>query len=354
MKIAIGIFSWNEEKNIAHTIQSISKQSVFVRRSERLADFEWDIVVIANGCTDDTVTVAKKALSQHLGHLSSVGVAINVYEIEEAGKSNAWNEFVHEYCDSSVDIFVMLDSDIEFGNKDTIFNSIQLLVQSPGCSVVVDKPLKHFSKNDKQSPLEKISLHFSNETLERSPAIAGSFYCAKGDILRNIWMPKGLPAEDGFLKAMVITDCFKSEVNPLRLLRAANADHYYEGITNLKAVFRHEVRLVVGTTINCYLTWDFLKFATDPLGQGAGMLIRNWISTDPTWFKSFVKNEIRNRGFWVLPRGMLFRRLSPIVRAPFMSAARKLPIAFMAFIFDVFVLTSANRKLKSGKAIGFW
>ena len=157
-------------------------------------------------------------------------------------------------------------------------------------------------KKSKKTLLERISVTASSVSTAGSPAISGQFFCARAEALRQIWMPKGLAVEDGFLHAMIITDCFRTAIDEGKVIRAENATHYYETLTSIKAIFRHELRIIIGSAVNCYFMWDFLLFATDPLGPGAGVLIRNRLELDPSWYPTFVDNSIKNHGFWVLPR----------------------------------------------------
>lgn len=354
MKISIAIFAWNEEHQISDTIVSLSHQSVFSSRHECFPEIAWDIFVVANGCTDKTASVAKESLNRQFGSIEPNRIKVDVLEITEAGKSNAWNRVVHEFSSDDTDMFVMMDSDIIFDQRHTVFNCIKLLIDDSSCWVAIDKPLKCFSKKKRLSLMDRFSLRHSNEVLERDVAISGHFYCARSQILRSIWMPKGLPVEDGFLKGMIVTNCFRAEGELSRIKRAKEASHYYEGISGIRELFRHEVRLAVGTAINCYLLWDFLKFATDPAGPGGGYVIKSWLERDPDRFRQYIVNTIYCRGFWVLPRGMIFRRIAPLLSSPSFSSAKKLPFSLLAFSFDLLVLASANKKLKSGGAIGYW
>lgn len=352
--VSIGILAHNEERRIARTIRSLLDQSVFGARSGELAVAHWELVIVANGCTDATVRVAEDAIRERATLVSKNKLTFAIHDIPVPGKSNAWNRYVHEFSRQDATYIVMLDADIEFNERDTVFNALRVLEENPGVHVAVDRPLKHFVRKSRPSLLERLSLRFSAERLERPAAIAGSFYCARADTLRQIWLPRGLPVEDGFIKAMVITDMFRAEPDQARIARAADASHYYEGLTSLRAIFRHEIRMVVGTTINCYLTWDFLKFATDPTGPGAGELIRRLTEHDPDWCAKYVRNEIRQRGLWVLPRGLVFHRLVRLGPLPLRRKIAKLPLALVGFLFDALVCVAANSVLRRGRGLDFW
>lgn len=353
MIVSIGMLAWNEESGIASTIRSLFQQTVFTPESPSQVE-RWELIVVPNGCTDKTARVAKEAIAECLSALNIQNCDASVIELKTPGKSNAWNQFIHEFSRKDADLILMVDADIEFGEPDTILNSVNELHENRSADVVVDLPLKDILKKEKKSFLERISIAVSNDRLKGQVGIAGSFYCGRASVLRGIWMPIGLPGEDGFLKAMIITDLFRSEVDLSRLVRVKGASHYYEAELSFSAIFHHELRLVMGAALNCYFTWDFLRFATDPKGDGAGVLIRRCLENDPNWYKNYINNEIRNRGFWVLPRGILFRRFSTLSNVSAGNRVAKLPVAFMAFLFDLVVFFVANRLLKRGRGIGFW
>jgi len=352
MIVSIGMLAWNEEDGISNTIRSLFRQSAFIE-SDSLVD-EWELLVVPNGCSDATARVAAAALEECMGSLGVKNVKCAVRELGQPGKSNAWNHYIHQLSRKDADFILMVDSDIEFDHPDTVSNAIRELHADPLASVVVDLPLKDIVRKKQKSLLERLSVAVSNDRLSNTIGIAGSFYCARAAVLRGIWMPVGLPGEDGFLKAMIVTDLFRSDVDGRRLVRAKNASHFYEAESTITGIFRHELRLVIGTALNCYFTWDFLKFATDPMGPGAGVLIKNCLERDPDWYRNYIANEIRNRGFWVLPRGMLFRRFSALKNSNAKAGFYKLILAICAFFFDLCVFYVANRKLKRGQGIGFW
>ncbi len=252
----------------------------------------------------------------------------------------------------------MIDADITFNHPDTNYNAIIGLQNNQHACVSVGTPLKNFSQKTKKSLIAKISVHYSQnkqrrQAVEKNPGIAGSFYCARSDVLRGVWMPPGLSSEDGFLRAMVCTDFFRTKPDPSKIIRVPNASHSYEGLTSIHDMIRHELRMIIGTSMNSYFCWDFLLFATDPNGPGAGALIKARLDTDPDWYKKILENTIRNRGIWVLPRNMLFSRFLPLKNIG-MKKILLWPLIFPAFFLLYFpILFIANQKIKKG-AIGYW
>ena len=62
MHVTIGILAYNESEVIARTIGSLFEQSVFSGRGATLPDVQWEIVVVPNGCRDNTHQKAEQAL----------------------------------------------------------------------------------------------------------------------------------------------------------------------------------------------------------------------------------------------------------------------------------------------------
>lgn len=351
MLITIGILAHNEAERIGQTIESLFSQSVFLEPS-RIEAARWQIVVVPNGCTDRTAEHAKRALQAAVEHTPHPNVGFVIDILDRPGKSNAWNELIHRVADIDTDFFVMMDADIEFGHPDTIANSITTLLATPSALVVVDKPLKDFTRRSNLNVLERISLYVSRTS--NAQGIAGSFYCARAAALRSVWMPIGLSVEDGFLAAMIQTDNFRGAPDASRIVRAEDASHYFEGLSRVRSVIMHEVRLVIGTLLNCYLCWDALLFLTPSNGEGAGPVIRNLNDTEPNWYARMMANQIAARGLWIIPSAMLFRRWISWWSLPWSKKIVRLPLTVATFAFDLIVLTIANWKMVSGRSIGLW
>lgn len=354
MLISIGILAYNEERSIERTLASLFAQDALCVAGGPMADYCWEVVVVPNGCHDRTAELARATLARLTAAAGRSAISWSVHEVAEAGKSNAWNLCIHEFVSPEADMIIMIDADIEFGERGTLGNSVLALRTDPNAAAAVDLPLKDAVRKAHKSPIERLSVAASSAKTGGAPPIAGSFYCARAAVLRRIWMPKGLSGEDGFLRAMIITDCFRAPIDESRIVRAPQASHYYETLTSLPAIFRHELRLVIGTTLNCYFTWDFLLFATDPQGPGAGELIRTRIAADPNWYPKLIDNAIKNRGWWVLPRGLLLRRFSGYRRNRAMGRVKWLALAVAGFLFDLPVFLAANRRIKRTNVIGFW
>lgn len=308
--------------------------------------------MVPNGCKDDTAGVSRRVLADCVADGSRRDVSWRVCEVAESGKSNAWNRFVHEFCAPGAEMMVLLDADIEFGQPTTLSNTVMALAADPRAVAAVDVPLKDAVKKPRKSALERLSLRATGDVTQRPPELCGQFFAARSEALRRIWMPKGLSVEDGFLGAMLKTNCFREPEDHAKIIRAPGASHYYETLSSIRAIFRHELRLVIGSTLNCYLLWDFLLFATDPAGDGAGELIRRQLERDPAWYEKLMAHSIRKRGWWTLPEGMLFKRFEAPRKGP--RGLKWLLKALVGFALDLPVCLAANRRIKKLDSIGYW
>src|SRR5580692_3592205 len=85
-RVSIGILAHNEEPRIAKTLETLFSQDVFEK-------YCIELVIVPNGCTDETAAVARRSVQEHQSVWSIHGSA-RVEELAGAGKTNAWNKFV--------------------------------------------------------------------------------------------------------------------------------------------------------------------------------------------------------------------------------------------------------------------
>ncbi|WP_038016295.1 glycosyltransferase [Synechococcus sp. PCC 7335] len=95
MKISVGILAYNEADCIEATIRSLLAQSVF---QPPYLDCTFEIIVVPNGCTDDTSTVSYQALTKLTSSIPDNYLSWQICEVAQAGKPNAWDYFVHEFA----------------------------------------------------------------------------------------------------------------------------------------------------------------------------------------------------------------------------------------------------------------
>lgn len=182
---SVAVFAHNEERHLAATINSILAAGEGTNLT---------IAILANGCSDHTVTIARAHAGRHPN--------IHVVEIDLADKSNAWNHYVHDvsarppFCDAEFHVFVDGDVQVE-ATSFTAFSSTLLL--HPLANAVGALP----TSGRDQVPWRRRML--ANGTL------AGGLYALSRDFVqrlrqRQVRLPRGLIGEDWAVSLFALSD----------------------------------------------------------------------------------------------------------------------------------------------------
>lgn len=344
VRISIGILAHNEGARIERTIGTLLRQTLIRQPGGAVGAME--VVCVPNGCTDDTAGRARAAMASRSADLGGERLSMAVRELASAGKCNAWNRFVHELSDPGADLLFLVDGDIWFDDERCMEKMVAALLASPGAHACVDRPLKDVARTGGGSVVDRASVSLSEVTQSGPPVIAGSLYCARAAVLRRIWLPEELLVDDGFVRAMILTDCFTSPERIERLVRAPGATHLFEAYRGLRAIFRHSKRLAVGTAVNCILFDHLGRSVTD---GSAGDYFKRMTEGNPGWVREFIGREVRSRGWWVVGHGEAWRRLGNLRSLALGRRLVKLPLVLAGTVFDLVVLAAANRDLKVGR-----
>jgi len=337
MKIAIGIMAYNEERNIRATIASLAEQTLF-----EIPGHDVSVHVVPNGCKDATADRARESLGPFAARHPRAVLEVN--EVAEAGKANAWNHFVHGFSPPDAEALFLLDADIQFGERECLARVVEALGENPQAVVAVDLPLKDIAAKAAPSLREQMSISASRLQLAGAPKIAGSLYLARASALRRFWMPLGLIVEDGFVKAMLLTDSFHQPENTGAIIRAAGATHYFEAVTGFQAWFKHERRLVNGTAVNILLFSHIRALVAQ--GKNPGEVIRANNEANPSWVAEMAKSY---RG--PLPGAAEFvsEPLKKLGRLPFSKRIMALPVALLRAALNVAVCIVCQGDVRAGR-----
>ncbi len=322
----------NEERAIGATLSSLLAQSVFA--DPALAK---DLIIVANGCSDATVARAQAAIAG----LSSPNTAARVVDVREPGKANAWNIFIHRESAPDTDIFVLLDADIEFASPDAIEKLIAKLDADADVLVAPDQPVKRFSEGG--GPLKPFIRALQKSGGDGDHALSGQLYAARASALRAIVMPTGIVVEDGFLRAMILTQSFSTSEIRKRITRAPGVRHFYAPYENFGDIWKYERRQAAGTTINRWIYDAFRDWRANGLEIRAETMRRN--AEDPQWLDRLIAERVAGAGVIAAPRRYVLRRLRQndnwglknILKAPLIAAA---------IVYDVAVAFAASEQLR--------
>lgn len=354
MKISIGILAYNEAGFISRMLHSLLQQSLF---TDPKPELEIEIIVLPNGCTDDTAGIARATLEQLTPSLNARNIHWQVSEIQQPGKSNAWNVYVHSFSAEEAQYLFLMDSDIEFLDSKTLESMITVLETRPEVWVAVDKPMKDVKLKPKKNLVEMLSAHVAglsgHKAIEGGEAwICGQLYCSRSEILRKIWMPTTLPGEDSFLYDMVTTQGLTTSMETHRVVLSPSASHVFESYTGVQKLLRHEKWLIISATVNKLLYRDLLSQVQN--FQETGLLIQKRNQQNPTWLNELVEKATQENSRWLIPQHILTRRFQSLQNKSLVKKILFFPLASLAFVIDLTLAVQANGEIYQGKAMGYW
>jgi glycosyltransferase involved in cell wall biosynthesis len=212
MKYNVVMFAYNEEKNITSSISS-----VFESVDESLNKF----YLIANGCTDNTVEVAKAA-RESLGF-----ERLHIEVVSLGDKCNAWNKYMHELADD-VHTHFFVDADVNF-SRNCFPKLNEQLISTPDHTVAIAG-----------LPLTGRNLTFYRELVLERSCFFGNLYGVKNSFVKrireaNFRLPIGLNWIDSFLTKAVNTDLKFEKTNlPERTTWLEGVGYSFESLSVFK------------------------------------------------------------------------------------------------------------------------
>ena len=350
----MGILAYNESSSIGAMLDSLFEQTLWQKADPEL---KIELIIVPNGCTDDTASIARNNLAKLSQALVNIEFNWRVCEVQQSGKSNAWNIYVHQLAEPNADYFFLMDSDIRLLDRRTLTSMIEILENRPEASVAVDKPIKDISLKPNKNIIETISVAVSNisgqKTVEGDAAwICGQLYCGRGKILRQIWLPTSLPIEDAFLYKMIVTERLKSRKVPQRVILAGSASHVFEAYTNPSRLLRHEKWLILGSVINEIIYQDLA--ANNHQNQDVGLIVKARNEQNSLWLEELIKTSVSRRGWWFISPFIFTRRFQSLFNHSFPKIILLLPLSAIAFLLDFVVSLQANLELHKGTKVSYW
>lgn len=329
MQVDIGVFAHDEGAGIARMVAGLLAQD--------FGGLDVRLLVLANGCHDDTAARARAAGAE-------------VADLPEGGKSRTWNRFVHDLSRPTADVLVFADADIELPEPDAIRRLVAELVARPGLHVMNSRPVKDIAARPQGLGWQDRLIGLAGGTLDNwRTAICGQLYAMPAAKARAHWMPVGLPVEDGFLRAMVLTD---ELTRPEDLSRIDGADvwHIYESERTIRSLIRHQVRIVIGSAINMAV-FETIRRSS---GQERPDLLRR-AATQEAWLSHAIRERLPRWPDAFVPLHFLVKRTQNLLRQPRKILRPKgLVLLVVGFGFDLIVYVLAQMRMARGTGAGHW
>lgn len=339
----IGIFAHNEAGQIGQLIADLGRQESF-------ADGELDlrILILANGCTDATVAETHTAIA---ALPAAIAARFEVMDLPQGGKSRTGHRFIHKFSRPEADILGFMDADIRLPRTDTLRLMAEAMTTRPELRVFTSRPVKDVVYHKLKTGMTGRLIAAGGEGLTNwRKSIAGSLFLLRTLTARRIGLPTGLPVEDGFFRAMVLTDLLSEPEDLSRIDGDPEVFHLYESLHTVSELLHHQTRLVIGSAVNSALYGKIRREApTEP--QAHALLMK--AATDEGWLAQTLSEELPRRPHGYVPASFLVNRWRH-----WRSNGRRSPKAIamltLGMAMDAIVWVQASYKMFRGTAAGHW
>lgn len=340
IRLEVGVFAHNEARNILKTLTGMARQEA--------TGLDVRVLVLANGCSDDTVDLARTFAEPH--NARSLNIRIEVIELAEGGKSRTWNRFVHELSRSDADVLMFADADIELPASDSFLRLVRQSISRPELYVVNSKPIKDIVYRPSDLGLKDRVIAMGSGTLsDWKKAICGQLYVMPAVKARCFHVPIGLPVEDGFIRAMILTDVLTIDED-LSRIDGDDVFHIFASERSILSLIRHQTRIVIGSAINSAI-YGFLSEI--PSAQRRAVLAD--AAKNDQWLPTVIESRLPQWPYGWIPIYYLIKRVSFIAGHPRkLLQPRQLATLFLGLGFDFVVYVNAQLKMARGVGAGHW
>ncbi|MBA2127590.1 glycosyl transferase group 2 family protein [Hyphomicrobium methylovorum] len=342
--IDICLFAHNEAERITSVLGDLVQQSLLANDGT-----DWRLVVMANGCSDDTTAVAERWKSEQPERLAH---RIEIATIQKSGKSRSWNIFTHQLLRPDAQQVIFMDADIRLVDPRTIQMMSESLAARSELKVYVSRPVKDIQYyNLKVGPVAWLINQGGGMLDDYRTSISGQLYVIRSETARSITMPIGLPVEDGFLREMILTDLLSRPEEISRIDGRNDVFHVYESLRTVRQLLRHQTRIVIGSAINAAL---FASLRRKQMSFDEAKRYLRAVADDEDWLRTTLKAELPRAPFGYVPFHFLHKRLNIGKRTDIRMSAKTLLMTAVGFSMDAVVYVLATIRMTRGQGVGYW
>lgn len=343
IRLDIAVFAHNEADQIAGLIADLGKQDIFA-----CENIDAHVLILANGCSDATAALAEQAVTA-----LPPGVAdrFSVLDLAQGGKSRTGHRFIHDLSRRDAGLLGFMDADIELPRQDTLRRMADGLAAQPGLLVFTSRPVKDVVHHQLKTGLTGRLIAAGGDGLtDWRKSICGQLFMVRAPQVRRIGLPAGLPVEDGFFRAMLLTDLLSVPEDTTRIDGDAEVFHVYQSIRNLPELIRHQTRIVLGSAVNAAL---YRKIRRDAPTEDAAHALLMDAAGDEAWLSQTLEEELPRKPYGYVPGEFLTKRWRR-----FRSRTRVRPgnilLLLAGLSFDAIIWLNATYKMRRGTGAGYW
>jgi hypothetical protein len=166
---------------------------------------------------------------------------------------------------------------------------------------------------------------------------------------RLLHMPIGLAVEDGFLRAMILTDVLTGEEDFSRI-SGGDVFHVFASERSVLSLIRHQVRIIIGSTVNS-AAFNALR-AIPPDHRRAALAD---VSRRDDWLSGVIRSQLPRWSSGWIPWRYLTKRVRYMARPPRkLLHPRQMLVLVVGFGFDLVVYVCAQVRMARGVGAGYW
>jgi hypothetical protein len=275
--------------------------------------------------------------------------AHEVIDLPQGGKSRTGHRYIHELSRPGADVLGFMDADIRLPEPGTLLGMIDELDARPELRAFTSRPVKDVDHFDMQvSPMTRMIAAGGGGLADYRNTICGQLFMLRAPAARRIGLPTGLPVEDGFIRAMVLTDLLSGPGSEGRIDGRDDLFHVYASIRDPGELIRHQTRIVVGGGINATLFGVIHREAPQEAEAHAFLMAA---AADEDWLARTLKRELPRWPFGFIPFHFLAVRMR---RGPQGRSLRAVAIWLVGCGFDVVVYGLASIRMLRGHGAHFW
>ncbi|MCH8541399.1 MAG: glycosyltransferase [Opitutales bacterium] len=349
--VSIGIMARNEADSIHHTIASLFAQSVFREMAAHGSCLE--ITCVVNGSTDGTAEVVKNLFAEaSQNHPQRNHFKARVHTVQESGKPNACNQFIHACSGKEARYLVLMDADIIFVHQTAIWKLLEGLEDNKYAMVTVGTPLKSLDPDKSLTLREKLSLATSRMTQSAPGQLTGQLYCIRTGTARHIHFPRALPScDDGYVKSLVCTNFGQTQLQNNRIRTVPHAAHKFDPYLPFSHILMNQKRQMMGQTFLHVLLDQFIPGLQPAERADLGRVIRHLEENQPSWLAGLMSQHLlATRYFWRLFPGFLTFRFQRLKAFPLRQRIQFLPATLAGFLVTLIAGWLAARSLRQGNS----
>lgn len=343
VRLDIGILAHNEERDLPDMLDDLCQQTLL---SDSSIDIQ--IYLLANGCSDNTAAVAQSAIAKMPPDLAR---RFQVIDRSEPGKSRTMNWFLRERLRPEADLVMFVDSDIRLPITGSMAHMIAEIRSRPELFVFTSRPVKDVVYNKTPlGPVGRLIAAGREGLTDYRRSIAGSLFVLRAEFARSLYIPAGLPVEDGFIRGMILTEFLSQPEDFTRIDGHQDVFHLYESVLTPGALIRHQTRIVLGSAVNAAMYKRMRRVA--PTAVQAVAFLREGSEND-RWLAQMLKEELPQAPYGYIPFRFLTKRLT-VFRNREKKSLRSAAMLVPGLVLDAVAWAWASLRMARGAGAGFW